>query len=567
MPPIAKADGLAGSLFHLISEESPNEEEQDKLRAGKGKTKDGSSSQREPQLTHIANELEYLFVQHLLEDCAPCCEGCNGRPWGTCPWVSCGKCSEAPTLHCSRCCPLHSFGVLQGWCDTRGGPQEPSARTSWLGNSGWDLRRQREIALSEERWLESRCSDAERTPPLTDTAAMSFSVPVGMSPVAFQQAVELVEEPRYAYNPYACGAWRTELACVAAVASEFERRAAVIEAHTREPELLRRAAAAEGGRRGGAYVVDSWRGPAGNFRGGRSFGPRGLLGAPLGAKEAWRSIDQRPRDPTSQEYVCWEANTHLGCKRDACAHAHCDIGEPSTLDYTVRMQLNRRHGHKLEPRLFADEQCDRLNQSLREQEEERKGRSVEEGKARPAAARIEAGETPPGEAEALDASRALEVAEAANGDARLGEARRLLDSPGAQSAAVALTTVTAAAADCAPEAIGAIKAAERAVRDVVVLRLARAQPGDRGAFLETAEEVFGGPLDEERQARLLLAYHKMARNKPDTFLSNNQLATVRRGRPRAGRRRDAGGAQELGGAPALGGSGAESGEEGAVSLR
>ena len=68
------------------------------------------------------------------------------------------------------------------------------------------------------------------------------------------------------YNPYACGAWRTELACVAAVVSEFERRAAVIEAHTREPELLRRAAAAEGGRRGGAYVVGSLRGPADSVR-------------------------------------------------------------------------------------------------------------------------------------------------------------------------------------------------------------------------------------------------------------------------------------------------------------
>ena len=31
MPPIAKADELVGSLFHLISEENPNEEEQDKL--------------------------------------------------------------------------------------------------------------------------------------------------------------------------------------------------------------------------------------------------------------------------------------------------------------------------------------------------------------------------------------------------------------------------------------------------------------------------------------------------------------------------------------------------------
>ena len=168
--------------------------------AGKGKTKHGSSTQREPHLTHIANELEHLMLEHLMEDSAPCCEGCNGRPWGVpCRWVACGKCGEAPTLHCGRCCPLHSFGVLRGWCDgddTRGGQQAPSARTSWLGDSRWDLRRQREIALSEERWLESRCSDAERTPPPTGTAAMSFSVPVGTSWVEIQQFEKLVDESR-----------------------------------------------------------------------------------------------------------------------------------------------------------------------------------------------------------------------------------------------------------------------------------------------------------------------------------------------------------------------------------
>ena len=78
------------------------------------------------------------------------------------------------------------------------------------------------------------------------------------------------------YNPYACGAWRTELACVAAVVSEFERRAAVIEAHTREPELLRRAAAAEGGRRGGAYVVGSLRGPADSVRASKMQDKEGI---------------------------------------------------------------------------------------------------------------------------------------------------------------------------------------------------------------------------------------------------------------------------------------------------
>ena len=63
---------------------------------------------------------------------------------------------------------------------------------------------------------------------------------------------------------------------MAAVVSEVERRAAVIEAHTREPELLRRAAAAEGGRRGGAYVVGSLRGPADSVRASKMQDKEGI---------------------------------------------------------------------------------------------------------------------------------------------------------------------------------------------------------------------------------------------------------------------------------------------------
>ena len=97
-----------------------------------------------------------------------------------------------------------------------------------------------------------------------------------------------------------------------------------------------------------------------------------------------------------------------------------------------------------------------------------------------------------------------------------------------------------AAKSCDKEALGAVKAAERAVRDVVVVRCrSRAEPGDRGAFLEAAEEAFGRPLDRELRAVLLLAYHKFAKNRPDSFLSNSQLATARRGRPRPRRQRKA----------------------------
>ena len=36
----------------------------------------------------------------------PACPGCRARPFGIpCPWVACGRCGEAPTEHCARCCP------------------------------------------------------------------------------------------------------------------------------------------------------------------------------------------------------------------------------------------------------------------------------------------------------------------------------------------------------------------------------------------------------------------------------------------------------------------------------
>ena len=43
---------------------------------------------------------------------------------------------------------------------------------------------------------------------------------------------------------------------------------------------------------------------------------------------------------------------------------------------------------------------------------------------------------------------------------------------------------------------------------------------------------------------MLLAYHKVTKNKPDTFFSNNQLATARRGHPRPRRERNRGGTQD-----------------------
>ena len=45
------------------------------------------------------------------------------------------------------------------------------------------------------------------------------------------------------------------------------------------------------------------------------------------------------------------------------------------------------------------------------------------------------------------------------------------------------------------------------------------QPGDRGSFLKTTVEAFGKPPDRDLRASLLLGFHKMAKAKPDTFLS------------------------------------------------
>ena len=102
--------------------------------------------------------------------------------------------------------------------------------------------------------------------------------------------------------------------------------------------------------------------------------------------------------------------------------------------------------------------------------------------------------------------------EAWGGD-RLREALRLLEAPSAKSAASALILIGDVSRSCDQDALGAVKAAERAARDVVVLRCrSQADPGNREEFLLAAEEAFGRRVwgrDTERQACLKLAYHKL----------------------------------------------------------
>ena len=138
-----------------------------------------------------------------------------------------------------------------------------------------------------------------------------------------------------------------------------------------------------------------------------------------------------------------------------------------------------------------------------------------------------------------DALSSLEEAEAACGAEALGEARTLLlEGTCPRSAALALMTI----ADVAnkDDALLAVKAADRAVRDAFVVRCrSQAVPGDRASFLNVAWEAFGQPPDPDWQVRipvLLGSYHKTAKGKANTFLSKTQLANKRRGGPRPRRR-------------------------------
>ena len=111
------------------------------------------------------------------------------------------------------------------------------------------------------------------------------------------------------------------------------------------------------------------------------------------------------------------------------------------------------------------------------------------------------------------ATRSLEAAEAASGDASLAEARKLLDTPGATAAASALKLTMAAAKRCDKGARAALKSAERAMRDVVVVRCCSdrylwPELRGRGSFLAAAEQAFGGPLDQQLRDVLLLAYYR-----------------------------------------------------------
>ena len=119
-----------------------------------------------------------------------------------------------------------------------------------------------------------------------------------------------------------------------------------------------------------------------------------------------------------------------------------------------------------------------------------------------------------------DAIRYLEVAGVTVVEVRFLGA--FLRAPCAKSAASALIAIGDVAQRCDRAAFGAVKAAERAVRDVVVLRCrSRAGPWDQSAFIANAAEAFGRPFcspsvdlcaeDRELRAVLTLAFLKLRR--------------------------------------------------------
>ena len=106
---------------------------------------------------------------------------------------------------------------------------------------------------------------------------------------------------------------------------------------------------------------------------------------------------------------------------------------------------------------------------------------------------------------------AIQILQPGRDTGKLQKALCLIQVPCAKGAALALKNIMEVAARCDDaNALGAVKAAERTTRDVVVMRC---QPQDaprhRHAMLDAAELAFGHPLSRDLKAALCLAFHKM----------------------------------------------------------
>ena len=115
--------------------------------------------------------------------------------------------------------------------------------------------------------------------------------------------------------------------------------------------------------------------------------------------------------------------------------------------------------------------------------------------------------------------------------------------PCAKGAALALKNIMEVAARCDDDsALGAVKAAERTTRDLVVLRCLASyggatgfvpdDPWDRRAMLDAAELAFGHPLSRDLASALCLAFHKL--RPPEAHQGQAQGVGPPRPRPRRG---------------------------------
>ena len=141
-----------------------------------------------------------------------------------------------------------------------------------------------------------------------------------------------------------------------------------------------------------------------------------------------------------------------------------------------------------------------------------------------------------------EAQRALDEAKDSGvSTATIDKASNLLEKPDPSHAAQAIVEIDNVRQKASQESqIQAIKAAERALRDVLVVRCrSRVTSDDRAAFIAVVEEAFGAEWSREHRSLTLLSFHKVYKDKPTNFLSQNALQTLRRGHPRQRRSRTA----------------------------
>ena len=141
-----------------------------------------------------------------------------------------------------------------------------------------------------------------------------------------------------------------------------------------------------------------------------------------------------------------------------------------------------------------------------------------------------------------EAQRALDEAKDSGvSTATIDKASNLLEKPDPSHAAQAIVEIDNVRQKASQESqIQAIKAAERALRDVLVVRChSRVTSDDRAAFIAVVEEAFGAEWSREHRSQTMLSFHKVYKDKPTNFLSQNALQTLRRGHPRLRRNRTA----------------------------